>query len=146
MPNLSNICGICKTDESPSWWKCCPKHTTEKGVDVVCEGCANRCMGKGEHERHVFPTVDEVNFVIDMTTRIAKNEILIKTTNGESKQAFAERMADYVETHKNYSELTKREAVVTAFRVLTEDIGAAQTFCDVIGLKIDLYDEDLYKE
>ncbi len=133
MPNLSNICNVCKTDESQSWWKCCPKHTTEKGVDVVCENCANRCMG-GKEEIGVW-----VGPIIPLRD-------VIEIKKSEPKQAFAERMADYVETHKRYSEFTKREAVVTAFRVLTEDIGAAQTFCDVIGLKIDLYDEDLYKE
>lgn len=48
MPTLTNVCTICKTDESKSWWKCCPIHTTEKGVDVVCENCANRCMSGKE--------------------------------------------------------------------------------------------------
>ncbi len=48
MPNLSNVCKICNVDESKSWWKCCPKHTTDKGVDVVCEDCANRCMSGKE--------------------------------------------------------------------------------------------------
>lgn len=54
MPTLTNVCEICKTDESKSWWKCCPTHTTEKGVDVVCEECADRCMsGKKEPKTYI---------------------------------------------------------------------------------------------
>lgn len=133
MPNLTNICNICKTEESKSWWKCCSKHTTERDIDVVCESCANRCIN-GKEETNVW-----VGPIIPLSD-------VIEIKKPEPKQAFAERMANYVETHKNYSAFTKREAVVVAFRVLTEDIGAAQDFCNVIGLKIDLYDEDLYKE
>lgn len=48
MPALFNVCKLCTRDESKSWWKCCPGHTTEKGVDVVCEDCASRCMNKKE--------------------------------------------------------------------------------------------------
>ncbi len=37
-------CNTCKTTESPSWWKCCPKHATERDIDVVCQTCANNCL------------------------------------------------------------------------------------------------------
>lgn len=39
-------CTICCIKESPTWWKCCPKHTTEQGSDVVCQICANSCFAK----------------------------------------------------------------------------------------------------
>ncbi len=41
---LTIICMICRTVESPSWWKCCPKHATERDIDVVCQTCANNCL------------------------------------------------------------------------------------------------------
>lgn len=33
-------CKLCKTVESTQWWKCCPKHTTQDGSDVLCSSCA----------------------------------------------------------------------------------------------------------
>lgn len=33
-------CKECKTTETDMWWKCCPKHCTEQGPDVVCSRCA----------------------------------------------------------------------------------------------------------
>lgn len=123
MPNLSNVCQTCRTEESKSWWKCCPKHTSEKGVDVVCEECANRCMGKVENRQQV-----------------------VEVTKEDTKLAFCTRIADYVETSEGYEKMTKRDAVMSALRVLTNDIGAAQDFIYAIGLKVDLYDEDNYKE
>lgn len=32
-------CTFCHTFESDRWWKCCPTHCTERGVDVVCTTC-----------------------------------------------------------------------------------------------------------
>lgn len=42
------ICKACETTESKTWWKCCPKHTTEQGTDVVCQTCANKCLSGKE--------------------------------------------------------------------------------------------------
>lgn len=34
-------CKFCGATQSvEGWWKCCPKHTTEQGEDVVCHSCA----------------------------------------------------------------------------------------------------------
>lgn len=43
-------CKLCKVEESPTWWKCCPTHTTEQGPDVVCQVCANQCMTPKEDD------------------------------------------------------------------------------------------------
>lgn len=58
------------------------------------------------------------------------------------RQRFAEGIADYMLTHKDYESLTKREVVIAAIRVLTGDIGAAQSFLNVIGVDYDLFSED----
>ena len=42
------ICKSCGSDVSKTWWKCCPKHTTEQGIDVVCQACANICLNGKE--------------------------------------------------------------------------------------------------
>ena len=57
----------------------------------------------------------------------------------EEKQAFAKRIADYLEEHNRYEEFDKRTAAVEAVRILTDDIGAAQDFLRVIGVDVDLY-------
>lgn len=114
------VCKTCGSDVSPTWWKCCPKHTTEQGIDVVCQACANVCLNGAE--------------------------VVVLVKKEENKEQFVQSIADYVETHFQYSEMSKRGAVVSALEVLVNDIGAAQRFINVIGLKINLYDEDLYKE
>lgn len=45
---IYRICILCKTRSSPTWWKCCPKHTTERGLDVVCQDCASKCESSKE--------------------------------------------------------------------------------------------------
>lgn len=57
----------------------------------------------------------------------------------DERAALAEGIADYVETHAMYDEMTKREAVVAAVRVLTDDIGAAQNYLTAIGVQVDLF-------
>lgn len=43
-PKICKMCGKTETKENPvEWWKCCPKHTTETGPDVVCLDCARAC-------------------------------------------------------------------------------------------------------
>ena len=63
-----------------------------------------------------------------------------KVSSDKARQKLAEAIADYVETHARYADLSKREVVVEAVRVLTDDIGAAQQFVYAIGLEVDLYD------
>lgn len=60
-------------------------------------------------------------------------------TESDERAALAEGIADYVETHAMYDEMTKREAVVAAVRVLTDDIGAAQNYLTAIGVQVDLF-------
>lgn len=55
------------------------------------------------------------------------------------KQALAENIADYVETHSQYQLLSKREVAIATVRVLTDDIGAAQDFLKAIDVDVDLY-------
>ena len=110
------ICKSCGSDVSPTWWKCCPKHTTEQGLDVVCQVCANVCL--------------------------SRKEVIVPTKKEQTKQDFITSIADYVEMGEGYNKYTKRDAVMAALRVLTEDIGAAQSFVNAIGVKIDLYEYD----
>src|SRR5689334_7495571 len=37
----SKKCKYCLKTESKAWWKCCPKHTTENGEDLLCDDCAH---------------------------------------------------------------------------------------------------------
>lgn len=37
--NKTKVCIRCKTTKTTKWWKCCPKHTTQKGPDVLCMLC-----------------------------------------------------------------------------------------------------------
>lgn len=41
---MAIICVSCGSQKSKTWWKCCPEHTTEKELDVVCETCAGCCI------------------------------------------------------------------------------------------------------
>lgn len=59
-----------------------------------------------------------------------------------TKGDFVKKIADYVETHVKYDELTKRQAVESALYVLLNDIGAANDFLRVIGVDIDLYEKE----
>lgn len=36
---MERKCKVCGSEESSMWWKCCPKHTSEYGPDVVCQKC-----------------------------------------------------------------------------------------------------------
>lgn len=56
--------------------------------------------------------------------------------------AFAKGIADYVQTHRRYDVMDKREAIITAVEVLLGDVGAAQSFMNTLGVKIDLYRYD----
>lgn len=64
-------------------------------------------------------------------------------TREEKINKFVETFANYVETHKRYDELTKREVVIEAIRLLFNDIGAAHDFFNAFGFygfDIDLYE------
>ena len=58
----------------------------------------------------------------------------------DARERLAVSVADYVETHKRYAELSKREVAIATVRCLTDDIGGAQSFLDAIGVPWDLYD------
>lgn len=58
---------------------------------------------------------------------------------------FAEGIADYVQTHKDYDVMGKREAAIAAVEVLLGDLGAAQSYMDTLGIDIDLYNYDFAK-
>ena len=60
----------------------------------------------------------------------------------DKARKFAEGIADYVQTHRRYDVMDKREAIISAVEVLCGDLGAAQSFMDTIGVKIDLYNYD----
>lgn len=34
-----DFCMFCQSTETEEWWKCCPKHCTEQGPDIVCTKC-----------------------------------------------------------------------------------------------------------
>src|SRR3954465_9557242 len=36
---LQHMCKRCHKEESETWWKCCPRHCSERGPDVVCDTC-----------------------------------------------------------------------------------------------------------
>lgn len=36
---MEKICFRCHTTTASQYWKCCPRHTTEQGPDVLCEKC-----------------------------------------------------------------------------------------------------------
>lgn len=38
-------CKFCPNTESYVWYKCCSDHCTERGPDVVCQDCFNKCHG-----------------------------------------------------------------------------------------------------
>lgn len=58
----------------------------------------------------------------------------------DRRDAFIKGVADYVETNARWAEMSKREAVEATVRLLVEDVGAAQSFLDAIGVPYDLYD------
>ncbi len=43
---LNQSCSACGRNGSVRWWKCCPKHTTERGPDVLCQACAEKLHSK----------------------------------------------------------------------------------------------------
>lgn len=79
MPNSLIICVVCKTTNSPSWWKCCHKHTTELGNDVVCFSCANECFKSKEVIiESVEPTIEEL--LVGATSIYDNNKKLLTNT------------------------------------------------------------------
>lgn len=67
-------------------------------------------------------------------------------TTSVQRDQFARAIADYcVQGFTDEYEVPEeiivayRDGVMDAIRLLTTDIGAAQEFCYVIGLKVDLY-------
>jgi hypothetical protein len=44
--DAKRVCIYCNTNTSVIWWKCCPKHTSEQGVDVCCQKCAENLHSK----------------------------------------------------------------------------------------------------
>lgn len=39
---LVMICIECGRNASVIWYKCCPEHVTEYGVDVICQSCVEK--------------------------------------------------------------------------------------------------------
>ena len=65
----------------------------------------------------------------------------------QTRAEFAEGIADYVQTHKDYERLSKWEAIIAAVRVLTDDLGAAQSFLYAVGVHdLDLYTYDFQSQ
>lgn len=58
----------------------------------------------------------------------------------EKRMEWLRGMAEYVKTHRDYARLSKRQVVAETLAVLLNDIGAAQSFLDVIGVPYDLYE------
>lgn len=50
-----------------------------------------------------------------------------------AQSEFASSIADYLETHEKYEEMTKREAVIAAVLVLMHDAGAFAAFLKACG-------------
>ncbi len=44
--DVKHFCIFCGKTASIVWWKCCPKHTTERGPDVCCQTCAENLHSK----------------------------------------------------------------------------------------------------
>ncbi len=44
--DAKRVCVYCNTNTSNIWWKCCPKHTSEQGIDVCCQKCAENLHSK----------------------------------------------------------------------------------------------------
>ncbi len=44
--DVNRVCIFCETNNSDIWWKCCPKHTSERGPDVCCQVCVENIHSK----------------------------------------------------------------------------------------------------
>ncbi len=44
--DANRVCIFCGTNNSDIWWKCCPKHTSERGPDVCCQVCVENIHSK----------------------------------------------------------------------------------------------------
>lgn len=68
-------------------------------------------------------------------------------STSNQRAEFANRIADYCVTGEMWLGMTDdakwgyREGIMDAVRLLTTDIGAAQEFCEVMGIKVDLYEQ-----
>lgn len=65
------------------------------------------------------------------------------TQNDSARWAYATGMAAYISMHPDYDHWTKDDAVREVINVMATDMGAAQGFLDILGLKIDLYTTEL---
>lgn len=65
---MEKICITCRTTISEMWWKCCPKHVTETGPDVVCTACAKRM----HPEDHSITAYQEVSIDKQIMIKIKK--------------------------------------------------------------------------
>lgn len=69
---MNNICVRCGTTKSGEWFKCCPVHVTEQGIDALCELCIMNvhpvCDVEGEeHEKPYFRSEDFTICIIHKT-------------------------------------------------------------------------------
>lgn len=73
------------------------------------------------------------------------SEFLIQPSSERKKKAleFADSVANYLESHNHWDALTNRHAIIDAVMIMTEDIGLAQRFLDVVGVGVDLYDDSI---
>jgi hypothetical protein len=77
-------CVICKCVSSPTWWKCCSKHTTEQGLDVVCQTCAGECLQNKKEITVPMPVQkDEFTSSIYTTSRMCDPRVVERLRNGD---------------------------------------------------------------
>lgn len=60
MDDRAKHCRRCGTEESETWSKCCPRHTSEEGRDVVCEKCVVELHPPEVVEHNIF--ADKENY------------------------------------------------------------------------------------
>lgn len=75
-----------------------------------------------------------------------REEKVVGVRDDVLKKGLVEQIADYIATNNRYTDMDKREAIMEAVGVLTNDIGAAQRYMQAIGVDIDLYEYDFGKK
>lgn len=61
------------------------------------------------------------------------------TNEKDTREAFIERLWDYLTDNPNYDQWSSKQLVEHAIDVLFDDMGAAQQYLDLMEIDVDLF-------
>ena len=120
------------TNESRFVYGACPTQT-----------CALHGVVKHYPTRLVYVYNDIAVASTDIAMRCTScDSFLVPQLKPDPKRELADSVSNYVETHRHWQVMNKKDAIRSAVELMCTDIGLAQHFLKVVGVEVDLYNQE----